>query len=134
MRLTESEDLTKLTGKPDHHYDLFDGAFDWCNIPPSEVTQTDSSFNLKLLNTFGNYVISISIHYKRYGCTDKMDDFVSALRYRPTMSESEKNKHIKRYLANEFGYYEFLSDTYRVVDANLIMRFGNADVFYSLFN
>lgn len=111
--------MTKLTGKPDSHYDLFDGAFDWCGKPPLDIGETDSTFNLKLLNTFGNYVITISIHYKRIGCTVNMDNFVNALRYQPTMSESAKNKHIKHYLASEFGYYEFLSNTYRVRNSSL---------------
>jgi len=132
MRLTQSEDLSALVGKADHHYDLFDGMFDWCHVPPSVMREADSSVNIKLLNTFGNYTISISIHYKRLECTEQLGDFVNTLRYHTSMIN--KDVYIKRYLASEFGYYEFLSDTYRVVDANLIMSFGNADVYYSFFN
>ena len=128
MRLTESENLSQLSGKPIYHIDLVDGVLGWCDNIPSEISNTDSSINIEILNTFDKTYTEIAIHYKKFGCSMRLDNFIYGIDDLSTYKHAdlEKERSIKMYLAEEFGYYEFVSDSFKVTKANIVTKYKNA--------
>ena len=129
MRLTESDDLTELAGKPRMYIDLVDG-MSLCGKLP-ETDDCDSSLNIELRHRNG-YVIKIVVHYKRLECTEPLGNLLLELQYHRIVDLNDVQ--IRGYLADVYGYYEFLSKSYKVESANKIVSVPGRKMYYEIIN
>ncbi len=133
MRLTESENQL-VNNKPTYHIDLYDGTLVWCGRPIGDTfemnPEMDSEIHIDVLDTKRGDKTSFTIHYKSYDRSNHLDDFIKSFIGEVKMSSSKISRCIRRYLANEFGYYELLGDKYKVTWISNFSKVNKSEFFY----